>query len=98
MVARSLNILAGLYSNQSRYAAAEPFYKRSLAILEKADGIDLRFVGSTLNNLAELYRLQGRYIAAEPIYKRALEIFEKAVGSGQRVGAERRPKSGKSEQ
>jgi hypothetical protein len=29
-VAASLNILAGLYCNQGKYAQAEPLYKRSL--------------------------------------------------------------------
>ena len=35
-VALSLNNLAALYSSQGQYAAAEPLYKRSLAIREKA--------------------------------------------------------------
>ena len=37
-VATSLNNLAGLYCTQGQYAQAEPLYKRSLAILEKALG------------------------------------------------------------
>ena len=35
-VGSSLNNLAGLYASQGRYAEAEPLYKRSLAISEKA--------------------------------------------------------------
>src|SRR3954452_1144789 len=35
-VAESLNNLAGLYLAQGGYAEAEPLYKRSLAIFEKA--------------------------------------------------------------
>jgi hypothetical protein len=37
-VAVSLNNLAGLYKTQERYADAEPLYKRSLVIWEKAHG------------------------------------------------------------
>ena len=37
-LATSLNNLAGLYDNQGKYAEAEPLYKRSLAIDEKALG------------------------------------------------------------
>ena len=58
-VAQSLNNLAELYSEQGRYAEAEPLYKRSLAIDEKALGPDHPDVASSLNNLAELYRRPG---------------------------------------
>ena len=40
MLRRSLNNLAGSIRNQGRYADAEPLYKRSLAIREKALGPD----------------------------------------------------------
>ena len=40
MSRESLNNLAELYRNQGRYAEAEPLYKRSLAIREKALGPD----------------------------------------------------------
>ena len=38
ILATSLNSLAVLYDEQGRYADAEPLYKRSLAINEKALG------------------------------------------------------------
>jgi tetratricopeptide (TPR) repeat protein len=72
--------LAGLYASQGRYTDAEPLYKRSLAIKEKALGLDHPSTAINLNNLAELYREQGRYAAAEPLFKRALAIHEKAFG------------------
>ncbi len=65
---------------QGQYAEAEPLYKRSLAIQEKALGPDHPDVATTLNNLAEIYRNQGRYAEAEPLHKRSLEISEKAFG------------------
>ena len=66
----SLNNLAGLYQHQGRYADAEPLYKRSLAIYEKALGPDHPDVARSLNDLALLYAKQGRYADAEPLYKR----------------------------
>ena len=63
-----------LYNNQGRYKEAEPLYRRSLAIEEKAVGRDHPSVASTLNNLAELYRALGRYKEAEPLYRRSLDI------------------------
>jgi len=60
--------------------AAEPLYKRSLSIWEKALGPEHPNVGETLNNLAVLYSTQGTYDKAEPLYKRSLAIREKALG------------------
>ena len=74
MLRRSLNNLAALYDKQGRYADAEPLYKRSLAIQEKALGPDHPDVATSLNNLAVLYQEQGRYADAEPLYKRSLAI------------------------
>ena len=79
-LALSLNNLAMVYCAQSEYAKAEPLYKRSLAIDEKALGPDHPSVARDLNNLAELYRTQGDYAKAEPLYKRSLAIREKALG------------------
>ena len=77
-----LNNLAALYRNQGRYTDAEPLYKRSLAIWEKALGPEHPDVALGLNNLAALYRNQGRYTDAEPLLKRSLAIREKALGPG----------------
>ncbi len=46
--------LLGLYNAQGKYAEAEPLYKRSLAILEKALGLEHPNVATSLNNLEEL--------------------------------------------
>jgi CHAT domain-containing protein len=69
-----------LYNSQGKYAEAEPLYKRSIEISEKALGPDHPDVAAALNNLAELYRAQGKYAEAEPLYKRSLAIWEKALG------------------
>jgi tetratricopeptide (TPR) repeat protein len=78
--ATSLNNLAGLYSSQGRYEAAEPLYIRSLEILEQVLGADHPATATSLNNLAGLYSSQGRYEAAEPLYLRCLEIFLEKLG------------------
>ncbi len=79
-MATSLNNLAALYDTQGKYDQAEPLYRRSLAIREKALGPDHPDVATSLNNLAALYKTQGKYDQAEPLYKRSLAIKEKALG------------------
>ena len=77
---RASATVAWLYQALGRYAEAEPLYKRSLAIHEKALGPDHPDVGTNLNSLGYLYQAQGRYTDAEPLYKRSLAIREKALG------------------
>ena len=59
-LAASLNNLAGLYDTQGDYAKAEPLYKRSLAIDEKALGPDHPNVAISLENYAVLLRATKR--------------------------------------
>jgi tetratricopeptide (TPR) repeat protein len=67
---------------QGKYAQAEPFFLRALAIWEQALGPDHPQVAYPLNNLATLYSEQGKYAQAEPFYRRALAIWEQALGPG----------------
>jgi tetratricopeptide (TPR) repeat protein len=78
--ANRLNEQALQFYQQGRYADAEPLYKRSLAIYEKALGPDHPGVATSLDNLASLNGIQGRYEEAEPLYRRSLAIREKALG------------------
>ena len=64
-----------------QYDRAEAFYKRALAIWEKALGSDHPQVAIALNNLAGLYTVQAKYSDAEPLYRRTLAIWEEALGS-----------------
>jgi tetratricopeptide (TPR) repeat protein len=73
-VATSLNNLAECYQAQGSYAKAEPLYKRSLAIREKALGPDHPDVAASLNNLAVLYRATNRPELAQPLEARAAKI------------------------
>jgi tetratricopeptide (TPR) repeat protein len=58
-VATSLNCLAAVYQSQGKYAEAEPLYKRSLKIREKALGKDHPYVATSLNNLGLLSLLSN---------------------------------------
>ncbi len=77
----TLNNLAETYRDQKRHSEAEPFYKRLLAMDEKALGPEHPSVAASLNNLANNYRLRGMYAEAEPLYKRALDIWVEQMGS-----------------
>jgi tetratricopeptide (TPR) repeat protein len=79
-LATTLDDLAEVYHAQGKDAEAEPLYKRSLAIREKAGVPDQSDQVGTLNGLADLYRAQGKDAEAEPLYKRSLAISEKNHG------------------
>ena len=74
---RSLTNLALVYRAQRRYAEAEPLYKRSLAIIEKALGPEHRYVAWSLENYAVLLRATGRSDEAERMEARAKAIHAK---------------------
>ncbi|MCV4691476.1 tetratricopeptide repeat protein, partial [Escherichia coli] len=78
--ATSLNNLAGLYDAQGQYALAEPLFKRSLAITEKALGPDHPDVATSLNNLAGPYEPRVGYARGARRSTRPLAISEKALG------------------
>jgi tetratricopeptide (TPR) repeat protein len=78
--ARLLSQLASLSYANSRYADAEPLYRRALAIDEARREPDHPEVATDLNNLASLLRTTNRLAEAEPLYRRALAILEKSLG------------------
>ena len=73
-MATSLNNLALLYHTQGQYALAEPLYKRSLAISEKALGQNHPDVATSLKKMAALFRQTGREKGAEALERRAAAI------------------------
>jgi len=79
--AGALNNLAQVESAMGRDAEAEPIYKRALAVMGKAVGLDSVEMAPELTNLAALYERQARYAEAEPLFKRALALREKALSS-----------------
>jgi CHAT domain-containing protein len=68
------------YQKQGRAAEAEPLFRRSLDILEKALGPEHHRVASPLRNLAILAQGEGRYAEAQSLYARSLAVLEKALG------------------
>jgi tetratricopeptide (TPR) repeat protein len=75
-----LNNTALSLKTAADFAAAEPLYRRSLAIREKALGPDHPDVAQSLNNLASLLLATNRLDKAEPLMRRALAINEKTLG------------------
>ena len=76
-MAISLNNLALLYRSQAKYAEAEPLYKRSLAIWEKALGPEHPNVATPLENYAFLLRKTNREAEAAKMEARAKAIRAK---------------------
>ena len=79
-VAIPLNNLALLYSAQGRYPEAEPLYKRSLAIVEKAARARPSRRRRHPQQPRRALSTQGRYAEAEPLYKRALASTRRRTG------------------
>ncbi len=76
-LATSHNNLAALYYSQGNYAEAEPLFKRSIAIREKALGPEHPDVAMGLQNYAELLRKTNREAEAEKLEARAQAIRTK---------------------
>jgi hypothetical protein len=54
---------------------AEPLYKRSLAILEKAHGADDAHVAAVQHLVADMYRNMGRVKEADVLEEKATRFF-----------------------
>ena len=76
-LAKGLNNLGALYSTQRKYAVAEPLFKRSLSISEKALGPEHPYVADSLENYARLLRETGREGEAHRLEARAKAIRAK---------------------
>ncbi len=69
--ATTLNNLALLYSDQGKYAQAEPLYQRALAIYEQAFDPDHPYIATVLENYARLLRQMQRNEEAATLEQRA---------------------------
>jgi tetratricopeptide (TPR) repeat protein len=78
--ARLMNALALYGQARGQFRAAEPLYRRALAIDERSYGPDHPEVARDLNNLAGLLQATNRLGEAEPLYRRALAIDERSYG------------------
>jgi tetratricopeptide (TPR) repeat protein len=77
---RLLNQCALLLKTQANYPAAEPHYRRALAMAEKHLGEKHAETATYLNNLAQLLKATNRLAEAEPLMRRALAIDEASFG------------------
>ena len=78
--ARLMNQLGEYRRSRGQFRAAEPLYRRALAIDEASFGPDHPNVATGLNNLAVLLRATNRLVEAEPLFRRALAIDEASFG------------------
>jgi len=83
-----LNNLADLYQDQGNYAQALPLYQRSLAIWEKALGLDHPTVATSLSNLAILFWANNDTAQSLPRFQRALDIQEYNLSQNLVIGSE----------
>ena len=108
-VATSLDNLASLYKNQadqqfdfylqakSLYEQAEPLYKMSLVIREKALGKEHLDVAESLYNLAELYRSMAGFYKIQykscdsnpyyimPLHKKAKPLYDRSLAIRKKI-------------
>ena len=75
-----LTIVGSWAKMNAWFADAEPRFRQTLAICEKAFGPDHDKVVTGLNNLALLLLETNRHGEAEPLFRRALDIREKSSG------------------
>ncbi len=73
--------LASFFMIAACHSAAEPLYRRALAIDEKAYGVGHPEVATDLNNLAQVLKATNRLAEAEPLMRRALAIHEHSYGA-----------------
>ena len=79
-LALTLGNLADFYHSQARDDEAEPLYRESLELLERAEGPDSTRFARFAADLALFYTALDRVEEAEPLYRRALEALERMHG------------------
>jgi tetratricopeptide (TPR) repeat protein len=76
-LAVDLTDLGATYKKLARFAAAEPLFKRAIALIEAAGPRgNKRHLAIALNNLGDLYYSMGRYREAEEPLKTSIQIRE----------------------
>jgi tetratricopeptide (TPR) repeat protein len=76
-----LNILGIVLAGEGQRARAEPALRRSVALLEEAEGPDSLDAAKAANNLATVYLDEHQYERAEEEMARALPVYEKRLGA-----------------
>jgi tetratricopeptide (TPR) repeat protein len=81
-VSQCLYVLGRIQSARKKYAEAEQFHLRSLALQEKSWGRDHINTIAVLDQLAVVYIEQAKYSDAESIYLRSIAILERNTPAG----------------
>jgi tetratricopeptide (TPR) repeat protein len=69
-----------IYLAENKPKEAEPYFRRALAVFEKAYGEKSLDAGNVAFNLSDALRKQGKYDAAESFLRRTLEIYLAVLG------------------
>ncbi|MEQ1906437.1 MAG: tetratricopeptide repeat protein, partial [Pirellulaceae bacterium] len=80
-ISLAANDLGLLENDEANWDAAEPLYRRALAIDEQSYGAEHPYVAIRLNNLALLLYATNRLAEAELLLRRALAIVEQSYGA-----------------
>src|SRR5262249_30679802 len=78
--AASLIGLGRMLEEQGQYAEAEPYFRRSLQVMETIEDAQSPLLMTPLNDLAELYYHLAKYDDSERFYRRALALTEEKLG------------------
>lgn len=78
-LAASLDAIATIYKERSKYDKAELMYRRSLDLREKTLVPGHQALAFGYENLANLYVAQGKTQQAKPLFEQALEITRKSL-------------------
>lgn len=65
---------------RTRFALAEPLYRRALVVSERLWGMEHADLTRLLTGLAHLYQEQSRFALAEPLYRRAIDLCARGRG------------------
>lgn len=80
-LAYTYNNYAALCHSQGKFAFAENYYQKAMAINEKNCGKESLEVAQNLHNLAIVYSAKLKYDEAEQLYQMSLAIKEKHLGT-----------------
>jgi tetratricopeptide (TPR) repeat protein len=83
-------VLARVYLDQGRPAAAEPLLRHALEVQQRSHGAEDRRLGATLSLLGDASTRLSRFAEAEPYLLRAFELLPASPGSDTREAREGR--------
>jgi eukaryotic-like serine/threonine-protein kinase len=75
-----MNNLANIYSEEGKYAEAEPLYRQTLEMRRRVLGAEHPDTLQSMSNLAIVWNYQGEYASAEALYSDAVGIERRVLG------------------